>query len=73
VHDFAVREFGVFFLDENVGWVGATTTAFETRDGGRYGRATWAPVNLGKAVNKIRLLEGTGYAIGTEVYKLIVG
>jgi photosystem II stability/assembly factor-like uncharacterized protein len=67
--DFAVREFGVAFLDEQTGWVGATTTGFETRDGG----ASWAPVNLGRAVNKIRLLEGTGYAIGTEIYKLVAG
>ncbi len=67
--DFAVREFGVAFLDEQVGWVGATTTGFETRDGGK----TWAPVNMGKAVNKIRLLDGTGYAIGTDVYKLVAG
>ena len=67
-HDFAVREFGIAFLDEQTGWVGATTTGFETRDGG----ATWTPVNMGKAVNKIRLLDGTGYAIGTEVYKLVV-
>lgn len=69
VDDFNVREFGVAFLDEQTGWVGATTSGFETRDGG----ASWTPVNMGKAVNKIRLLDGTGYAIGTDVYKLVAG
>lgn len=70
VDDFAVRQFGIGFADENTGWVGTTTTGFETRDGG----ASWTPVELGRAVNKIRLLrspEGlVGYAIGVDVYKL---
>jgi photosystem II stability/assembly factor-like uncharacterized protein len=70
VNDFAVREFGIAFLTPQVGWVGTSTTGFETRDGG----ATWKPVNLGRAVNKIRLLPDgdgfVGYAIGVEVFKL---
>lgn len=68
--DHAVREFGIGFADEKTGWVGATTTGFETRDGG----ATWTRVEMGKAVNKIRVLETprgfVAYAIGTEVHKL---
>lgn len=64
--DYAVREFGIAFRDRNTGWVGTTTTGFETRDGG----ATWNRVEMGKAVNKIRLLDRVGYAIGTEVWKL---
>jgi photosystem II stability/assembly factor-like uncharacterized protein len=70
VDDFAVREFGVGFIDPTTGWVGTTTGGFETTDGG----ATWNRVELGKAVNKIRLLRTgagfVGYAIGVEVHKL---
>jgi photosystem II stability/assembly factor-like uncharacterized protein len=72
VSDFAVREFGVGFADERTGWVGTTVSGFETRDGG----TTWKAVEMGKAVNKIRLLREAGrlvgYAIGTEVFKLAV-
>lgn len=64
--DHAFREFGIAFLDEQTGWIGGSNTGFETRDGG----ATWQPVNLGKATNKIRLVGDTGYAIGVDVYKL---
>jgi photosystem II stability/assembly factor-like uncharacterized protein len=67
--DFAVREFGVGFADENTGWVGTTTTGFATTDGGK----TWQRVNMGRAVNKIRIVPDgehyVGYAIGLEVYK----
>jgi photosystem II stability/assembly factor-like uncharacterized protein len=70
VDDAAVREFGVAFADEQRGWVGTTTTGFETHDGGR----TWERVEMGKAVNKIRLLRTeaglVGYAIGVDVHKL---
>lgn len=70
VDDFAVREFGIGFIDERRGWVGTTTGGFETSDGGK----SWLPVAMGKAVNKIRLLKSgngfVGYAIGTDVYKL---
>ncbi|HYO77064.1 MAG TPA: hypothetical protein VE010_11430, partial [Thermoanaerobaculia bacterium] len=64
--DHAFREFGIAFRDEQTGWIGGSNTGFETRDGG----ATWQPVNLGKATNKIRLVGDTGYAIGVDVYKL---
>ena len=72
VDDFAVREFGIGFLDERVGWVGAMPHGFETQDGG----ASWKPVDFGKAVNKIRIVPGVAparpavYAIGSDVYKL---
>ncbi len=72
VDDYAVREFGIAFANDQVGWVGTTTTGFQTLDGG----ATWSRVNMGRAVNKIRLLptkEGlVGYAIGIDVHKLVV-
>jgi len=67
--DFAVREFGVAFADEMTGWVGTSTTGFATTDGGK----SWQRVNMGRAVNKIRIVpDGShyvGYAIGVEVYK----
>ena len=69
VNDFNVREFGIGFIDEKKGWVGATTGGFETSDGGK----TWKPVEMGKAVNKIRLLKTergfVGYAIGVDLFK----
>jgi len=70
VNDPEVREFGVGFVDETWGWVGGSTTGFETRDGGE----TWVPIEMGRAVNKIRILHGGGhtraFAIGAEVRRL---
>jgi photosystem II stability/assembly factor-like uncharacterized protein len=70
VDDHKVREFGIAFLDADIGWVGAMPHGFGTTDGGK----TWEPVDFGNAVNKIRLLRGqdrvTGYAIGVEIHKL---
>ncbi|MBA2605980.1 MAG: hypothetical protein H0U96_03810 [Acidobacteria bacterium] len=70
VDDFNVREFGIGFTDEKRGWVGTTTGGFETSDGGK----SWKAVEMGKAVNKIRLLKTergfVGYAIGVDLYKL---
>lgn len=58
VDDASVREFGVAFLDEKQGWIGAMKGGFETEDGG----ASWRHVEMGTAVNKIRvLLDGTRY------------
>jgi photosystem II stability/assembly factor-like uncharacterized protein len=69
VSDPRVREFGVGFVDENWGWVGSTTTGFETLDGG----ASWAPIEMGRAVNKIRIVRSPdavrAYAIGTNVFR----
>ncbi len=65
-----LREFGVGFLTERRGWVGASSTGFQTNDGGR----TWAPVEIGRPVNKIRIVrEGRAYsvfAIGANVTRL---
>ncbi|MCS6625429.1 hypothetical protein N0B44_21180 [Roseibacterium beibuensis] len=65
-----VREFGIGFVDEQLGWVGAVPTGFETRDGG----ATWTPVAMGAAVNKIRIIpkQRGGYAVfavGAELHR----
>lgn len=70
----AVREFGIAFLNETTGWVGAMPHGFFTADGGD----TWIKANIGNAVNKIRLVPGDqsgnkkmrAYAIGTEVHRL---
>ena len=67
------RSFGIGFADERTGWVGGTTGGLETRDGG----ASWTPVGMGRAVNKIRFVgEGRdrrAYAIGSDVYRLDLG
>lgn len=63
------NEFGIGFATNDLGWVGTSKGGFETRDGG----ASWQPVELGRAVNKIRILpDGAGfraYAIGADVYQ----
>jgi photosystem II stability/assembly factor-like uncharacterized protein len=70
VNDAKVREFGVGFVSEERGWVGTTTSGFETRDGGQ----SWTPVAMGAAVNKVRILRDGGrfraFAIGVEVHRL---
>jgi photosystem II stability/assembly factor-like uncharacterized protein len=70
VDDARVRAFGIGFVDESRGWVGTTTSGFETRDGG----ASWVRVAMGQAVNKIRVLkQGQGFrafAIGVQVHRL---
>ncbi|MFM8816653.1 MAG: WD40/YVTN/BNR-like repeat-containing protein, partial [Phycisphaerales bacterium] len=70
VDDHAVREFGIAFLDDQVGWVGAMPSGYVTVDGG----ISWQPASIGSAVNKIRLLKSgagvTGFAIGTGVHRL---
>jgi photosystem II stability/assembly factor-like uncharacterized protein len=70
VNDAGVREFGVGFVDENRGWIGAAPNGFETRDGG----VSWSPVQMGNAVNKVRVVrDGTDvavFAIGVELHRL---
>jgi photosystem II stability/assembly factor-like uncharacterized protein/pimeloyl-ACP methyl ester carboxylesterase len=71
VEDAAAREFGIGFIDDLHGYVGTMKTGYETKDGG----ASWVPVDLGKACNKIRLYRNEkgktyGYSIGVHVYKL---
>jgi photosystem II stability/assembly factor-like uncharacterized protein len=64
------RAFGVGFVDERTGWIGGTTTGVETRDGG----LTWKPVEMGRAVNKIRVVRSPraveAFAIGSELHRL---
>jgi photosystem II stability/assembly factor-like uncharacterized protein len=68
-NDLNIREFGIGFINENKGWVGTNKIGFETNDGG----VTWTNVDIGKAVNKIRILKTlkkvVAYAIGSNIYK----
>ena len=73
VDDARWRSFGIGFADERLGWVGGNLGGLETRDGGR----NWAPVEIGRAVNKFRFV-GSGadrraYAIGSDVHRLRLG
>lgn len=69
VDDARVREFGIGFVTTDWGWVGTSTTGFETRDGGQ----AWVPVEMGRAVNKIRILRNgarfRAFAIGNQVHR----
>jgi photosystem II stability/assembly factor-like uncharacterized protein len=72
VEDASARQFGIGFIDENVGYVGTMNSGYETRDGGQ----NWTKIDLGKACNKIRIYKTNdgktyGYAIGVQVSKLI--
>jgi photosystem II stability/assembly factor-like uncharacterized protein len=66
----AVREFGIGFITEDIGWVGTESSGYQTLDGGQ----NWTKVTLGRACNKIRLLKTdsgfVGYGIGLDVYKI---
>ncbi len=70
VTDAKVRPFGVAFLDESTGWVGAMPHGFFSSDGG----LTWDRSEFGNAVNKIRLVPGgqntIGFAIGTDIHRI---
>ena len=63
--------YGIGFIDERHGFVGGSTSGYETRDGGK----TWTAVAMGASVNKMRFVtrdDGgvTAFAIGQEVFKL---
>lgn len=69
--DYKSRSFGVGFIDDNNGFIGTMNTGFETNNGGE----NWTKIDLGKACNKIRIVNlpngnSYGYAIGVNVFKL---
>ena len=70
VNDHRVQQLGIGFVDDRHGWVGASPGGFETSDGG----STWRPVDMGRAVNKLRIVrddQGTRvFAIGVDVRRL---
>lgn len=51
-NDVADREFGVGFVTADTGWVGTGKGGYHTSDGGK----TWNFVEMGRAVNKIRIV-----------------
>lgn len=66
-----IREFGIGFIDEHVGWVGGETTGYETLDGG----LSWAPKNIGQYANKFSIVRSsdgtsTAYALGLRLFKM---
>jgi photosystem II stability/assembly factor-like uncharacterized protein len=70
IADHAVSEFGVGFVDDQHGWVGAVPQGFETTDGG----ATWTKVpSMPLAANKLRIVRDPAsadvdvWAIGLDV------
>jgi photosystem II stability/assembly factor-like uncharacterized protein len=69
-NDAAVREFGVAFINEKMGWVGTTTGGYQTTDGG----ATWIKTELGKYTNKFRIIKTENgnrvVGIGSELWVL---
>ncbi|MEM6290690.1 MAG: hypothetical protein AAGA54_05470 [Myxococcota bacterium] len=69
VDDAEARQFGIGFMDEQIGWVGTMVGGFATGDGGK----TWARTNLEPAANKIRVraMDGTPMptSIGTAVQR----
>ena len=70
--DFNLREFGVGFINEQVGFVGTTVGGYQTTDGG----ATWTKTNIGNYTNKFRALKlkdkTVVVGIGDGIYKLEV-
>jgi len=62
-----VREQGIGFATENLGWIGGSPlTTYRTEDGG----LTWVSDPFGRNVNSFHMLSPTlGYAVGRTVYK----
>lgn len=70
----AIREFGVGFINDTVGWVGGELTGYQTLDGGQ----TWSTKNIGQYANKFSIVKdsngvSTAYAVGIRVYKMQTG
>jgi photosystem II stability/assembly factor-like uncharacterized protein len=65
-----LAQFGVGFITEDIGWVGAKDGLWMTVDGG----ARWTHQKIGHAINKIRVVGGPEnplvFAIGKEVLRL---
>jgi photosystem II stability/assembly factor-like uncharacterized protein len=65
--DKAARQFGIGFVNADVGFVGTAAGGFATRDGGK----SWSRAPIARAANKFQAVptdSGTRvYAIGTEV------
>ncbi len=70
VNEAGVQQFGIGFASTLHGWVGTRSGGYFTYDGG----VTWEKVEMGAAVNKIRIVRAPGvarlFAIGTNVARM---
>jgi photosystem II stability/assembly factor-like uncharacterized protein/dienelactone hydrolase len=68
----AIREFGVLFINEQLGFIGSTTGGYQTNNGGE----TWFKTDFGKYTNKFRIVNTKKgkrvIGIGSEVWTLDV-
>lgn len=65
-----IREFGIGFANDTIGWVGGETTGYQTLNGG----STWTNKNIGQYANKFSIVNNTNgtktcYAVGLNVTK----
>ena len=70
----AIREFGIGFINDTVGWVGGENTGYQTLNGG----LTWTNKNIGQYANKFSIVKDvngnyTAYAIGLRLFKMTTG
>ena len=66
-----IREFGIGFINDSVGWVGGENTGYQTLNGGQ----TWTNKNIGQYANKFSIVKNpdgsnTAYAIGLRIFKM---
>lgn len=66
-----IREFGIGFINDSVGWVGGENTGYQTINGGQ----TWTNKNIGQYANKFSIVKNpdgsnTAYAIGLRIFKM---
>ncbi len=66
-----IREFGIGFINDSVGWVGGENTGYQTLNGGQ----TWTSKNIGQYANKFSIVKNndgsqTAWAIGLRIFKM---
>ncbi len=66
-----IREFGIGFINDSIGWVGGENTGYQTLNGGQ----TWTNKNIGQYANKFSIVKNsdgsqTAFAIGLRIFKM---
>jgi hypothetical protein len=66
-----IREFGIGFINDSVGWVGGENTGYQTLNGG----LSWTNKNIGQYANKFSIVNNpdgsqTAFAIGLRIFKM---
>jgi hypothetical protein len=66
-----IREFGIGFINDSIGWVGGENTGYQTLNGG----LSWTSKNIGQYANKFSIVKNpdgsnTAYAIGLRIFKM---